>query len=445
MTFNAEPIVPMRWFKWASCQRVAMLWKGQPSLLEQTQLDDPVRRPPVPRGPLPDDLFERRGPLFMLDPDLFAKNLRISRGGAAGGPPASEHLRPLLEHHEDMTRFWRFAQDLAREGVPDDIVELVRLGRMTALQKPTGGVRGIVAGEIIRRLVARTISQQLSPVVESATAPFQYALSTKSGGECIVHALQALTDLDGRATVLSIDGIGAFDLISRGAMLNGLRSVPGGDSALPFVLQFYGHPSSYLWDDDEGVTHEIRQEEGGEQGDAMMPLLYALGQHQSVQSQLRPSEGLLAFHDDIYVVTSPERTCEVHTILREACGTTAGSRFRLGRHRYGTALELSLVILTSCCVLPGWWTHMPNSGLGIWQHRQRNVASVCWKHPLVLMRTSAHICKTSSIPTKFSSAVFMLCPICSLHGCCSCVCVFQIPLNRLLCSMTTMCGIVCVN
>ena len=39
MTFNAEPIVPMRWFKWASYQRVAMLWKGQPSLLEQTQLD----------------------------------------------------------------------------------------------------------------------------------------------------------------------------------------------------------------------------------------------------------------------------------------------------------------------------------------------------------------------------------------------------------------------
>ena len=40
------------------------------------------------------------------------------------------------------------------------------------------------------------------------------------------------------ATVLSIDGIGAFDLISRGAMLDGLRSVAGGDSVLPFVVQF---------------------------------------------------------------------------------------------------------------------------------------------------------------------------------------------------------------
>ena len=199
-----------------------MFWKGHPSLLEQTQLDvlsDPVRRPPVPRELLPDELFERRGPLSMLDPDLFAKNLRIARRGAAGGPSGmtSGHLRPLLEHHEDMTRFWRFAQDLARAAVPNDIAEPVRLGRMTALQKPSGGVRGIVVDDIIRRLVARTISKQLSPVVERATAPFQYASSTKSGGECIFHALQALTDLDERATVLSIHHIGAFDLLSRGS------------------------------------------------------------------------------------------------------------------------------------------------------------------------------------------------------------------------------------
>ena len=82
--------------------------------------------------------------------------------------------------------------------------------------------------------------------MEQATSPFQHALSTKSGGECIAHSLQALTG----ATVLSIDGIGVFDLISRGAMLDGLRSVAGGDSVLPFVVQFYGNPSS----DDDGET-----------------------------------------------------------------------------------------------------------------------------------------------------------------------------------------------
>ena len=53
-------------------------------------------------------------------------------------------------------------------------------------------------------------------------------------------------------------------------------------------------------------THEIERGEGGE-GGAMMPQVHALGQHQalrSVQCWLRPSETLLAFVDDIYVVTS---------------------------------------------------------------------------------------------------------------------------------------------
>ena len=113
--------------------------------------------------------------------------------------------------------------------------------------------------------------------------------------------------------MLSIDGIGAFDLISRGAMLDGIRSVLGGDSVLPFVLQFYINSSSYLWD-----THEIRQDEGGVEGDPLMPMLY--GHHRAllaVQSQLLMNERLMAFLDDVYVVSELERTCELHNILRQ--------------------------------------------------------------------------------------------------------------------------------
>ena len=86
----------------------------------------------------------------------------------------SEHLRPLLQSEKDMTLFWQIAQDLARAAVPDVIVDSVRLGRITALQKPNGGVRGIIAGDMFRRLVARTMSQQLSKAVEGATSPFQW-------------------------------------------------------------------------------------------------------------------------------------------------------------------------------------------------------------------------------------------------------------------------------
>ena len=67
-------------------------------------------------------------------------------------------------------------------------------------------------GDFFRRLVAHTLAQQLGLAVESATAPFQFVLSTKANSECLAHVAQALTDMDDTATLLSVDGIGAFDL-----------------------------------------------------------------------------------------------------------------------------------------------------------------------------------------------------------------------------------------
>ena len=70
-----------------------------------------------------------------------------------------------------------------------------------------------------------------------------------------------------------------------------------------------------------GTVHEVDQGEGGEQGDAMMPLLFSLGQHpalEAVHRPLRPVELLFAFLDDVYIVCSPARVGMVHTLLENA-------------------------------------------------------------------------------------------------------------------------------
>ena len=51
----------------------------------------------------------------------------------------------------------------------------------------------------------------------------------------------------------------------------------GSDELLPFVSQLYGSPSTYLWEDEEGGVHEIRQGEGGEQGDVSDAGIVLLG------------------------------------------------------------------------------------------------------------------------------------------------------------------------
>ena len=151
---------------------------------------------------------------------------------------------------------------MARGEVPDRIEEAIRLGRITALRKPDGSVRGIVVGDFLRRLVARTIAKQIAKQVEVATAPWQHALATRAGCECVAHVLQHLTDGDAQATNLSVDGIGAFDLVSRNAMLQGLMGIEDGRKVLPFVRTFYGQPSNFIWEDEMGDLHDIHQGRG---------------------------------------------------------------------------------------------------------------------------------------------------------------------------------------
>ena len=91
----------------------------------------------------------------------------------------------------------------------------------------------------------------------------------------------------------------------------------GGDALCESVLR---SPSTYLWEDDEGVVHEISQGEGGEQGDALMPALFSLEQHsalEAIQARLRPSERLMAFLDDIYGKSDPDRSATVFTAIQE--------------------------------------------------------------------------------------------------------------------------------
>ena len=186
---------------------------------------------------------------------------------------------------------------------------------------------------MVRRLVSRTMARQLGEAVRVATAPFQYALSTRAGCECVAHVLQAVTEADPSATVLSMDGISVFDSISREAMLRGLCRADGGESALPFVRMFYGEPSIYLWEGEGGTVHDIHQGEGGEQGDPLMPLLFSLGQHpalEAVQAQM-PNEKVFAFMDDVYMTTRPERVGVGHTTLGVELFRHAGIHIHEGK------------------------------------------------------------------------------------------------------------------
>ena len=67
----------------------------------------------------------------------------------------------------------------------------LRMGRMIALKERSSGIRGIVVGEILCRLVGRTVAQSLGSALKTATALHQFVLTRRSGCESIVRVAGA--------------------------------------------------------------------------------------------------------------------------------------------------------------------------------------------------------------------------------------------------------------
>ena len=198
------------------------------------------------------------------------------------------------------------AQKLARADIPETVVDLIRVGRFTSLKKPDGGVRGIVAGDVVCRLVPDHLTAVGSGGgTGNETLPVRHV--DRAGCECVAHALQGLTDLDQYATVTSVDGISAFDMISRQSMMEGLHQL---ETPSPFVRLFYGRQSQSCLS-----VMILRPTEGGEQGDAMMPLLFFLGQHRALQAVGEHlQEHLFAYLDNTFFVKSPFRVGQLYAV-----------------------------------------------------------------------------------------------------------------------------------
>ena len=182
----------------------------------------------------------------------------------------------MLDDEGATSQFVAVATRIANAKLPPQITQALGLGRIVALQKPNGRVRGIVVGDLLRRLVARCLAQTYAPQIHTACKPHQFALSTRAGTEAIVHALTAAAESNPTHTILSVDGIGAYDTLSRASTA----------------------PSTYIWHDSAGQPHSIVQAEGGEQGDPLMPALFSLGQKaalQTVQAELEAGETIFAF------------------------------------------------------------------------------------------------------------------------------------------------------
>ncbi|KAL2620674.1 hypothetical protein R1flu_000879 [Riccia fluitans] len=81
---------------------------------------------------------------------------------------------------------------------------LLGASRLLALEKPSGGVRPIDVGEVLYRLVARTLGFQFREALADHFSPLQFGVATRGGCETIIHGLHATLDLHPDWVVLQV-------------------------------------------------------------------------------------------------------------------------------------------------------------------------------------------------------------------------------------------------
>ena len=213
-------------------------------------LSDPLRRPPHRRREIPAEVLDHEpAEAVTLFVRQVAEALRSAKRGSAPGLSGAtvDHCTLLLDDPTTLELLAFAANCFARADVPISVIDALCMSRLTAVRKPAGGVRGIAAGDVFRRLVSRALARAFAHV-------FDEAWSTRAGTDSLAAMLRAATELDPEATIVSLDGRSAYDSVSRAAILGKLKDVA--PQLLPFVRSLYARVSTYLWWDDGGRSHK---------------------------------------------------------------------------------------------------------------------------------------------------------------------------------------------
>ena len=101
--------------------------------------------------------------------------------------------------------------------------------------------------------------QAVLPASRRRHSPFLKSIQDGSRLRVRCTIIQSLIELDPSTTVICVDGVGAFDSVSRSTMLSGLLDMEEGERLLLFVRMFHSQPSFHLFDDEVGEHHPSRR------------------------------------------------------------------------------------------------------------------------------------------------------------------------------------------
>ena len=162
-----------------------------------------------------------------------------------------------------------FTRQLLRKSYHPSLLEAYKSCRLIPLNKDPG-IRPIGIGEVLRRIVGKTVSGFLKEEIKEAAGPLQVCAGHSAGAEAAIHGMSQVFEEEGTDGILLIDASNAFNQMNRSAALHNIQILCK-EMAL-YIINTYRSPSR-LFICSGG---EILSQEGTTQGDPLAMAWYSV-------------------------------------------------------------------------------------------------------------------------------------------------------------------------
>ena len=221
-----------------------------------------------------------------IDTELIMKSARSVSG--AGGPTQidADIWKHLIcskfnkkQSEELASSIAELAKILCINNVPASHTSELLAGRLIPLDKRGGGIRPIGIGEVLRRIIAKSVASVLRCNIQRAAGTLQTCSGIESGIEGAIHAMRETFELETSEGMLLVDATNAFNNLNREAALNNVRQVC--PSFSQFLNNCYQSKTRLFI---SGSKEFIWSEEGATQGDPVAMDMYAVATSPLVNS-----------------------------------------------------------------------------------------------------------------------------------------------------------------
>ena len=167
-----------------------------------------------------------------------------------------------------------FAKKISIEVLDPATLEAYTACRLIPLDKDPGNpelqIRPIGVGEVLRRIIGKTISWSLNSEMQQASGPLQVSTGLKGGAESAIHSMKKIFDDEATDAIILVDAANAFNRLNMDVALHNMQYI-----CPPFatvLINTYRVPAR-LFIVNGG---EITSSEGTTQGDTLAMSFYGL-------------------------------------------------------------------------------------------------------------------------------------------------------------------------